>query len=73
MSMLSVLIQTSFSKVSSDGFLFIFISLLNLELGFPLCFFNGMNEIAKVGLQFVFPSYLLLISVGIILLCRWSS
>ena len=32
-----------------------------------------MNEIVKVGLQFVFPSYLLLISVGIILLSRWSS
>ena len=62
-----------FFQGSSDSFLFIFISLLNLELGFPLCFFNGMNEIAKVGLQFVFPSYLLLISVGIILLSRWSS
>ena len=62
-----------FFRGSSDGFLFVFVSLLNLELGFPMCFFNGMNEIAKVGLQFVFPSYLLLISVGIILLSRWSS
>ena len=34
------------------------LSLLNLNLGFPLCFYNGMNTVMKVGLQFVFPIYL---------------
>ena len=33
----------------------IVISLLNLELGFPLCFHSEMSAAAKVGLLFVFP------------------
>lgn len=56
---------------TNRGFLFVFISLLNLELGFPLCFFDGMDDIAKVGLQFIFPSYLLLLSGAIIFLSRY--
>ena len=62
-----------FFRSTNRNFLFNFISLLNLELGFPLCFFNRMDEIAKVGLQFVFPTYLLLLCGGIILLSRHSS
>ena len=58
---------------SNQGFLFIFVSLVNLELGFPLCFYNGMNEAAKVGFQFVFPLYLLLICLFIIIISRVSS
>ena len=53
-------------------FLFIWISLLNLELGFPLCFYHGMTEAAKAGLQCIFPVYLLLIAVGIIILSQKS-
>lgn len=55
------------------SFLFIWISLLNLELGFPLCFYDGMTEVAKAGLQCIFPLYLLLICLCIILISRWSS
>jgi len=36
----------------------IFLSFLNLELGFPLCFSSGMNTALKTGLQFIFPIYL---------------
>ena len=51
----------------------VFISLLNLELGFPICFYNGMDFAGKLGFQFVFPLYLWII-VGIITyLCRHSS
>ena len=53
------------------GFLFIWVSILNLELGFPLCFFDGMNEAVKAGLQCIFPLYLLLLCLGIILFSRW--
>ncbi len=55
------------------GFLFVFISLLNLELGFPVCFYDGMSEIAKSGFQFIFPAYLLVLCGVIIYLSRWSS
>ena len=61
-----------FFRGTGQGFLFVFLSLLNLELGFPLCFFDGMDELAKVGLQYIFPSYLLLIGGGIILLSKYS-
>ena len=50
----------------------VFISLLNLELGFPLCFYDGMTQAAKHGLQFVFPVYLWLIVAVITFLSRYS-
>ena len=62
-----------FNHSQAQDFVFVFISLINLELGFPLCFFDGMTEVMKVGFQFIFPVYLLLLSLGIILLVRWSS
>ena len=54
-------------------FLLIFISLVNLELGFPVCFYNGMNDIVKTGLQFVFPIYIWSIVIFIILASRYST
>ena len=49
-----------------------FISLLNLNLGFPLCFYNGMTELWKAGLSLVFPLYLLAIVAVVILLSHSS-
>ena len=43
------------------------VSLMNLDLGFPLCFFDGMNDLAKMGFQFVFPAYLLVIAITIVI------
>lgn len=62
-----------FNHNRAQDFVLIFISLINLELGFPLCFYDGMTEVIKVGFQFIFPAYLLLLSIGIICLIRWSS
>ena len=44
-----------------------FLLMLNLNLGFPLCFYNGMTELWKAGLSLLFPLYLLTIVVLIIL------
>ena len=49
------------------------LSLLNLNLGFPLCFYNGMNTVMKVGLQFVFPIYLWLLVLFFIIGSRFST
>ena len=49
-----------------------FLSLLNLNLGFSLCFYNGMTELWKTGLSLVFPLYLLAIVVVIIILSHFS-
>ena len=50
-----------------------FLSFLNLNLGFPLCFYHGMNELWKTGLSLVFPIYLLIIVVILIILSRYST
>ena len=50
----------------------IVISLLNLDLGFPLCFHEGMTTTARVGFQFVFPVYLWSIVIGMIIISKYS-
>ncbi len=48
------------------------ISILNLDLGFPLCFYEGMTPAAKVGFQFLFPVYLWCMVVFLIVISRYS-
>ena len=52
---------------------FFFLSSMNLNLGFPLCFYNGMSELWKTGLSLVFPVYLLTIVVLIIVVSHYST
>ena len=53
---------------SQFTFLRVAFSIISLDLGFEMCFYYEMSEIAKTGLQFVFPVYLwLLVSIIIIL------
>ena len=59
--------QHYFSK-----FNLIFLSSLNLNLGYRLCFYDGMTEIAKSGLLFVFPFYLLGLLLIIMFISRQS-
>ena len=51
-------------------FLQVIISFIILDLGFPLCFYNGMDDAAKMGLQFAFPTYLLFLIIIFIVVCR---
>ena len=46
------------------------ISWINLDFGFGVCFYNGMDSYAKQWLQFAFPLYLWIIIFIIIQLCR---
>uniref|UniRef100_A0A1X7VX46 G-protein coupled receptors family 3 profile domain-containing protein n=1 Tax=Amphimedon queenslandica TaxID=400682 RepID=A0A1X7VX46_AMPQE len=45
---------------------------LNFDTGIPLCLYNGMTELVRSGLGLVFPIYLLLIVVGLIVASRYS-
>ena len=56
-----------FFDPSEFSFVKMFISLVNLDLGFEMCFYREMSEIAKIGLQFVFPLYLWLLMFVIIM------
>ena len=49
----------------------VIISFINLDLGFPLCFYDGMDDAAKTGLQFVFPTYLLILTITVIVVCHY--
>ena len=51
----------------------IMISFLNLNLGFPVCFYNGMDNITKTALLFSFPLYLWCIVLGLVLISRHST
>ena len=51
---------------------YILISLANLDLGIEMCFYNGMDDYAKAWLQFLFPGYLIMIAVVLILGSRYS-
>ena len=55
-----------FFNENQFSFLRVFISLINLDLGFNLYFYSEMTQIAKTGLQFVFPIYLWLLIMIII-------
>uniref|UniRef100_A0A1X7T4H0 Right handed beta helix domain-containing protein n=1 Tax=Amphimedon queenslandica TaxID=400682 RepID=A0A1X7T4H0_AMPQE len=46
------------------------ISWTNLDFGFEMCFYNGMDSYARQWLQFAFPLYLWIIIIIIIQLCR---
>ena len=50
----------------TNSFLSWFIAWVNLDLGFEVCFYNGMDAYAKTWLQFVFPVYMWLIVILII-------
>ena len=50
----------------------VFISILNLELGIELCFYNEMDSYVKMWLQLLFPSYLIIIAFSITIASRYS-
>ena len=60
-----------FAPNSSLGFLLV--KLVNLSMGFELCFYDGMDTLAKVGIQLLFPAYLFFIMLVIIILAKYSS
>ena len=72
-------LNTPCSGCSNESFFFfirfmsLFISWLNLNLGFPLCFYDGMTELQKAGLTLLFPIYLLFIIGLLIILSRFST
>ena len=59
--------ETLFFDPSRFSFIRLFISVINLDLGFEMCFYREMSQIGKIGLQFVFPIYLWLLMFIIIM------
>ena len=62
-----------FLPFTTPNFLTVFISWVNLDLGIETCFYSQMSSQAKVLLQLVFPTYLFVLVILIIILSRYLS
>ena len=60
-----------FSPKCYSSVICIMLSLSNLDLGFETCFYDGMTDFAKIWLQLVFPSYLIVIAIVLIVGSRY--
>ena len=56
-----------------NSLLYIFLSLLNLDLGVEMCFYDGMDDYVKIWLQLLFPIYLLIMAGLLIMTSRYST
>ena len=54
-------------------FSYVFISIANLDWGMKTCFYNGMDDYAKIWLQLAFPLYLISIATSLIIASRYST
>ncbi len=48
------------------------LSWINLDLGIQVCFYHGMDVYQKTWLQFIFPFYIWLLVIVIIIICHYS-
>ena len=62
----------SFVSYSKTTFSSVFVSWLNLELGFDSCFFKGMNAYSKIWIELLFPTYVIFLVIMIIMVSEWS-
>jgi hypothetical protein len=60
-------------SLPKSSFFSVFISWLNLELGLDTCFYKGMDSYSKAWLQFVYPTYLIVLLVMVIIMSKYSS
>ena len=72
-NIISINTPVFFPNVSSFTPSYTFISLANLDLGIQTCFYNGMDDYAKMWLQLAFPFYLIFIAISLIITSRYST
>ena len=70
-NIISINTSVFFPSMNQFSPIYTFISLANLDLGIQTCFYNGMDDYAKVWLQLAFPFYLILIATLIIIKSRY--
>jgi len=65
--------STMLFQQEQHNFVTTFISLANFDLGIKTCFYDGMDDYAKVWLELTFPFYLLCIAISFIISSRYST
>ena len=58
---------------STPIFITIFISWLNLEIGFDTCFYDGLDTYWKTLLQLAFPAYIIFLVILVIVVSEYSN
>ena len=51
----------------------VFLSWLNMDFGFVVCLYDGLDAYTKIWLQFLFPLYIWFIVISIIIASRYST
>ena len=64
--------RSVFIPLGDTNILTVFIAWLNLDLGIEACFYDGMTTYAFTWLQFLFPFYVWILIVTIIIVCHYS-
>ena len=72
-NIISINMPVFFSQTGKFTSAYTFISLANLDLGVQTCFYNGMDDYAKMWLQLAFPFYLIFIATSLIITSRYST
>ena len=62
-----------FHPFSTPNFVTVFISWLNLDIGFDVCFFDGMDDSNKALIQLAFPAYIIFLVIIVIIISEYSS
>ena len=65
--------QSLFLSFSMPNFFTVFIAWLNLNLGFDICYFKGIDAYSKAWLNISFPTYMITVLLLIILISKYSS
>ena len=68
----SIFLPTDSTRNMFTNILTVFIAWMNLDLGFEICFYDGMTAYAQTWLQFAFPLYVWMLMGLIIVTCRYS-
>ena len=71
-NLLNVNTYTLLSGYSGSRWAISFIAFLNIELGFPVCLYNGLDELNKALLSIVLPTYIWLLAMVFVYASRCS-
>ena len=64
--------QTIYFRQPNLTFLRVFISWLNLDIGFDTCFYDTMDTYAKIWIQLAFPAYIIFLVVVVMWISHYS-
>ena len=61
-----------FLSFTEQNFFTVFLAWLNLDFGFDVCFFKGIDAYSKAWLNILFPSYVIAVLILIVLISKYS-